>query len=96
MDTTPVSKTVQEILLNAILKGVPYSDQVSDIGLSEEDAVRFTWRGESYRVNVSSGGAPRASTIDKGMLVGDSKAILLGHCVAMAWAELGMPLAGEK
>lgn len=36
--------------LETVLKGLPYPNQMKDIDMSEENAIRFTWRQVRFRV----------------------------------------------
>jgi len=38
-------------ILEAVIKVLPYPDQITDIELDEDNAVGFTWRGSTYRIS---------------------------------------------
>jgi len=40
-------------LLQAIIKSIPYPSQISEIDLDLENQLRFTWRGDRFRVGLS-------------------------------------------
>jgi len=59
-----------ELLINAL----PYPNQIKDIDLvSEEDAVRFTWRSSRYRVSLDL----FVEEVNAGCLAGSDSAILI-------------------
>jgi hypothetical protein len=64
----------KEELLTALLQAIPYPDQMKNFDFSESNAIRFDWRDDRFRLNVS-GNVERV----KGMfLEGSNDAILLG------------------
>lgn len=66
-----------ELLINAI----PYANQVKDIDLSSEaKSVRFTWRGNSFRVDDNLG----VHEVQDGFLSGSDLAILFRQCLNQA------------
>jgi len=39
-------------ILNLVLAAMPYADQIRDVDMtSEENAIRFTWRHDRFRVD---------------------------------------------
>lgn len=61
-------------LIEVVLGGLPYPEQVKDIDLtSEEYAARFTWRGTRYRVSSYI----NVEEIGEGVLIGSDKATLM-------------------
>jgi len=57
-----------------IMKSIPYSNQITNIDLSHEKAIYFTWRSGNYKFDLHS---CRVETVDGVLLVGDDKAILM-------------------
>ena len=48
MEITMISN---EKIIEAVLRSIPYPDQMRDFDLSNECSVRFTWRGSRFRVS---------------------------------------------
>ena len=42
----------KDYLIELIFKTMPYSEQIKNLDTSDRDAVRFEWRGQSFRVSV--------------------------------------------
>lgn len=64
----------------AIIKAVPYVEQVTDIDLSSEpgEAVRFTWFGVRFRVSTVG---LMTETVEGGLLVSGNLATLMGTLI---------------
>ncbi len=62
-----------EILINSI----PYPNQIKDISLEEENAVKFTWRQTIYRFSNDD----NIEEVDNGFLVGNDKSILMSALI---------------
>ena len=39
--------------IEAVLKSLPYSKQITEINLTEENAIKFNWRGTTFRVSMN-------------------------------------------
>ena len=61
-----------EEILERVIQRVPYSNQITDLSLSEKAAIRFTWRGDRFRVTKTS-----VEQVSEGSLLGSNVAILL-------------------
>ncbi len=59
-------------LLELIIRSLPYPDQIRDIQM-EDNAVRFVWRSQHFRVTTNL----HAEQIGSGVLIGDDASILL-------------------
>lgn len=65
-------------LLELILRGLPYSNQIKNIDTqSESQAVRFDWRGARYRVYTVGEYGLDVEEVGNGVLIGSDKAILM-------------------
>ena len=62
-----------EKLISAIMTAVPYSKQITDWDTSGVNSVRFTWRGDRFRVD-SQGGVEQ---VFDGLLGANNISILL-------------------
>lgn len=61
-------------LVEIVIKALPYAEQMRGLDLdSESDAIRFGWRGHTFRVS----GDCRCEEVDRSMLCGSDIAILL-------------------
>ncbi len=68
----------------ATLMKIPYSQHIREIDLdAEEDAVRFIWRGDAFRVSASGG----VEEITNGFLSGSNIAILMEEIVKKAYTN---------
>lgn len=38
-------------IIEKVYSKMPYSDQIEDLNISEVNAIRFTWRGDRFRVD---------------------------------------------
>lgn len=44
----------KEEILEAVIKTLPYSNQIKNLDMSsEQGAIRFTWRGNKFRIAMS-------------------------------------------
>jgi len=66
-----VNKTTDEIF-EIVVKSIPYPQHMSDIE-THEDHIRFTWRGDRFRVSKSL----HVEEVTKGCLSGSNLAIFL-------------------
>lgn len=65
-------------IIELLIKALPYPDQIKDIDISSESgAVRFTWRGNRFRVD----GELYTNEANEGFLIGSDLAILLRQCL---------------
>lgn len=61
-------------LIEQVYSRVPYSAQIKNLdAASEQDAIRFDWRGERYRVEASG----HVQECQNGFLAGTDRAILM-------------------
>ena len=71
-------------LMEAVLRTVPYPSQICDIDFaSDEDAIRFTWRGNRFRVTEGL-----CETSENGFLHGSDIAILLESLVKIGLIDI--------
>lgn len=62
-------------LVVRIFRRLPYSNQISKLDTeSEADAIRFSWRGDGFRVSV---GGLSVEQVNDGTLSGSNLAILM-------------------
>jgi len=66
-----------EELLELVITSLPYPEQIKDIDVSEPDAIRFTWRGDRFRVSNTT----HVEQVDRGCLCGSNIAILLRRLI---------------
>jgi hypothetical protein len=62
----------QAKLVEALIKSLPYPTQIKNIDFSEEDMVRFEWRGATYLY-----GGNDVAECENGCLRGSDRAILM-------------------
>jgi hypothetical protein len=74
----------QAQLVTAIVQAMPYPTQLS-FDLSEDSAVRFTWRGVDFRVSLSGD----VEEVGNGVLISTDRAILVSALVGPALAKAG-------
>jgi hypothetical protein len=73
-------------LIEAILLAVPYPQQTTEWDIaSEEGAIRFSWRGDRFRVSLNG---LLVETVRGGILAGDNPAILMESLVRRAVVEI--------
>ena len=60
-------------LVELIYKALPMSDKITELNLSEGNAVRFSWFGTRYRVTTSLD----SETVAGNMLISGSDSMLL-------------------
>lgn len=66
-------------IIELVIAGIPYPNQIRELDVdTEKAAIRFTWRGSSYRVSDTG----HVEEVQKGMLIGSDKAILMSHLLA--------------
>ena len=71
----------QARILELLLKGMPYAQQIEDVSLTtEKGAVRFTWRGTKFRVSCYAG---LVEVVEGAFLTGNNEAILLGRILEL-------------
>lgn len=71
-------KITKEQAIEAIFRKIPYSNQIKELDLSNDREIRFTWRGDRYRVGLDPFHIEIARN---GCLIGDEKAILMEYLV---------------
>ena len=63
-----------DALTEIVMTGLPYPSQISALDTrSEPNAIRFTWRGERFRVSHSL----MVETVERGCLVGSDIGIVM-------------------
>lgn len=61
-------------LVERVYRSIPYSMGISNLDItSEENAIRFDWRGTRYRVDANGG----TEEVGNGVLIGSDCAILM-------------------
>ncbi len=70
-------------LIEIIYAALPYSNQITGVSLDEEDAVRFAWRGYTFRVTVSL----FCEEVDGGLLNHSDLALLVETLLKRVRAE---------
>ena len=69
-----------------IIKALPYADQMKDLDfISEPDVIRFTWRGERFRID-SNLNVETCNT--GGFLEGSNIAIILEALLKRAYCQI--------
>lgn len=68
-----------EKLTELVYRAMPYPHQVKNLKF-EESAIRFNWRGTTFRVNSLYG----VDEVGDGVLIGSDKAILVAALIANA------------
>lgn len=63
----------QSKLLEAIIGCIPYPSQIKDYDLSDDQQVRFTWRGQRFVVSLSG----HTNEIEGGCQVGSNICIVM-------------------
>ncbi len=64
----------KEEIIEVLYNAIPYSNQIKKLDISsEEDAIRFEWRGTRYRVSVRGG----VEEIGNGVLTSSDSALLV-------------------
>lgn len=83
-------------LLEAIMKGVPYPQHITDLDLeSRPSAIQFTWRGDRFQVSITDAGVlGMVDQVEDGMLITNNLAILLEACLRRA--DLDMAAAALR
>lgn len=66
--------------LNLVIKTLPYPDQIKDVDMSMTDQLRFTWRGDRFRVSD----ALFVEEVDSKFLVGSNTSLLLQRMLRQA------------
>lgn len=47
-------KISNDVIMEIMMKSIPYPDQIMEIDSAEANVVRFTWRSRRYRVSGST------------------------------------------
>ena len=78
-------KTKEE-LLTAILKLLPYSDQITELDFStEETAIRLIWRkSNKFRIGLSG----EVKEVGNGVLIGSDISILFRELLKRQWVSM--------
>lgn len=73
--------------LELVIHALPYSNQIKNINMDgEEEAIRFDWRGNRYRVSTTSF---NVEEVGDGVLSSTSAAILMQKLLKeRAWHEI--------
>jgi len=74
----------KELLLEAIYKCIPYSNQITQLSLSEEEAIRFTWRSLRFRVSLNGS----VEEVGESVLIGSDASILLSGLIRLFHSQL--------
>jgi len=75
----------KESLVEIITGALPYPEQIGKWDwTSETDAVRFTWRGNKFRVGMSH---LSVEEVGNGVLIGSDISILLEKLIKLSWFE---------
>jgi hypothetical protein len=75
--------------ITAIVRGLPHPYHISDLDTtSEENAVRFTWRRDRFRLSLA--GRPSVEEVDDGFLSGSNIAILMEALIQRAFTDMAM------
>ena len=64
------------------LMRVPYPEHISEIDTSDDDAVRFTWRDDRFRISLRS---MTIEQVEGPILSGSNLAILMERIIRAAW-----------
>ena len=73
-------------MVEVIVKALPHSDHISEWGLTEEDAVRFKWRGDYFRVSLRE--PISVEQVEGHFLAGSNLAILMGSLLRRTWLQI--------
>ena len=78
-------KTKEE-LLTAILKSLPYSDQITELDFStEETAIILIWRkSNKFRIGISG----EVEEVGNGVLIGSDISILFRELLKRQWVSI--------
>ena len=76
----------KEELLTAVLKSLPYSDQITELDFSlEERAIRLIWRkSNKFRITLSG----EIEEVGDGILIGSDISILFRELLKRQWASM--------
>lgn len=66
----------QEVLMEVILKAMPYAEHINNIEMCPNNDVRFSWRDNRFKVSGCRGNIS-VETVRGGFLHGDSISIML-------------------
>lgn len=73
-------------LIELVYRALPYSEQITDLDIdSEPEAITFTWRSDTYRVDLNMS----VSEKDDHFVRGTNQAILLERVLQQAWLAKG-------
>ena len=64
--------TKKQLILHC-LQIIPYPSQIRNLDIHEDKAIRFTWRGERFRITTSL----NCESVADGMRIGTNSTILL-------------------
>jgi hypothetical protein len=64
--------------MELLLRSIPYSNQISDIDLTNEKAIYFTWRYDRFKFDLESG---RIDEHKEGCLYGTNLAMLMSALI---------------
>jgi len=62
-------------IFELVLSCLPYATQMHDIDLGRDNEIRFTWRGDRFKVSESL----HVEECKDGMLMGSTASLLLGE-----------------
>lgn len=69
-------------IIELVLNALPHSNQINDIDMAEDGVVRFSWRGERFRVSETL----HVDQVDGCMLARDNIAIIFQELLKKAKA----------
>ncbi len=67
-------------LIMAIMRNVPYPNQITELNTSYENEVRFTWRDNKFCVNIHRG-VGEVGEVGDGVLFGSDISILMREVI---------------
>lgn len=68
-------------VIERVIKALPHPDQIINIDVtSERSAVRFAWRGITYRVSLGL----MVEEVGNGVLIGSDRAMLIDRLIKLA------------
>lgn len=71
-------------LIELVIRALPHSEQIRSMDIdSEDDAIRFEWRGNPLHLHTSLS----ANTIGDGVLIGDDFSLLVSALVKRVYAS---------
>jgi len=78
------------MLIEAVYRALPYSDQITNLDLSEKNAIRFEWRGARLRITETA-----CEEVDGPCLVGSNLAIVIRTLFKRALIDVLMRRQGK-